>query len=87
MSRLGLEISRSKLQKRVGANGFVTGIDIATELLKIAQHQDNPLLELEPEKIRQIKASYDDAIAGLESDQGVWHEELIYYTVARKGPN
>ncbi|MER3434647.1 MAG: methyltransferase type 11 [Leptolyngbya sp. ERB_1_1] len=48
-------------------------------------HQNNPLLELEPEKICQIKASYDAAIADLESDQGVWHEELIYYTVARKG--
>lgn len=47
-------------------------------------HQENPLLELEPEKIRQIKASYDEAIAELESDQGVWHEELIYYVVAQK---
>ncbi|MBW4440356.1 MAG: class I SAM-dependent methyltransferase [Plectolyngbya sp. WJT66-NPBG17] len=47
-------------------------------------HQNNPLLELEPEKIRQIKASYDDAIAALERDRGVWHEELIYYVVARK---
>ncbi|GAP98356.1 class I SAM-dependent methyltransferase [Leptolyngbya sp. NIES-2104] len=47
-------------------------------------HQENPLLELEPEKIQQIKASYDAAIAQLESDRGVWHEELIYYVVARK---
>ncbi len=47
-------------------------------------HQNNPLLELEPEKIRQIKASYDDAIADLENDRGVWHDELIYYVVAHK---
>ncbi|QKQ73998.1 class I SAM-dependent methyltransferase [Nostoc sp. TCL240-02] len=47
-------------------------------------HTDNPLRELKPEKIRQIKASYDDEIAALETEQGVWHEELIYYVVARK---
>ncbi|MDF5717969.1 MAG: methyltransferase domain-containing protein [Rhizonema sp. NSF051] len=47
-------------------------------------HIDNPLRELNPEKIRLIKASYDDAIAALETEQGVWHEELIYYVVARK---
>ncbi len=47
-------------------------------------HLDNPLRELEPEKIRQIKANYDNAIALLETDQGVWHEELIYYVVAHK---
>lgn len=47
-------------------------------------HLDNPLRELEQEKIRQIKASYDNEIAGLETEQGVWHEELIYYVVARK---
>lgn len=47
-------------------------------------HQNNPLLALEPEKIQQIKASYDRAIAHLNSDQGVWHQELIYYVVARK---
>jgi arsenite methyltransferase len=47
-------------------------------------HTDNPLRELKPEKIRQIKASYDDEIATLETEQGVWHEELIYYVVARK---
>jgi protein-L-isoaspartate(D-aspartate) O-methyltransferase len=29
-------------------------------------HNDNPLRELKPEKIRQIKASYDDEIAALE---------------------
>ena len=47
-------------------------------------HPKNPLRELEPEKIRQIKVSYDDRIAPLETEQGVWHEELIYYVVARK---
>ncbi|MBD2614377.1 MAG: class I SAM-dependent methyltransferase [Nostoc sp. ZfuVER08] len=47
-------------------------------------HIDNPLRQLEPQKIRQIKASYDDEIAALETKQGVWHEELIYYVVARK---
>jgi len=47
-------------------------------------HPNNPLRELEPEKIRQIKASYDNEIAALETEQGVWHEELIYYVVARK---
>ncbi|MBD2493373.1 class I SAM-dependent methyltransferase [Nostoc sp. FACHB-280] len=47
-------------------------------------HIDNPLRQLEPQKIRQIKASYDDEIAALETEQGVWHEELIYYVVARK---
>ncbi|MDF5726581.1 MAG: methyltransferase domain-containing protein [Rhizonema sp. PD38] len=47
-------------------------------------HNDNPLRELEPEKIRLVKVSYDDAIAAIETEQGVWHEELIYYVVARK---
>lgn len=47
-------------------------------------HIHNPLRELKPEKIRQMKASYDDEIAALETEQGVWHEELIYYVVARK---
>lgn len=47
-------------------------------------HPHNPLRELEPEKINQIKVSYNNAIAALETDQGVWHEELIYYVVARK---
>ncbi|MBD2354782.1 class I SAM-dependent methyltransferase [Tolypothrix sp. FACHB-123] len=47
-------------------------------------HTDNPLRELKSEKISQIKASYDDEIATLETEQGVWHEELIYYVVARK---
>lgn len=47
-------------------------------------HPNNPLRELDLEKIRQIKASYDDGIAALETEQGVWHEELIYYVVARK---
>lgn len=47
-------------------------------------HLNNPLRELEPEKIRQIKVSYDDGLAALETEQGVWHEELIYYVVARK---
>jgi arsenite methyltransferase len=47
-------------------------------------HRDNPLRELAPEKIRQIKASYNDAITALSTDQGVWHEELIYYIAARK---
>lgn len=47
-------------------------------------HTDNPLRQLKPEKICQIKASYDDKIAALETEQGVWHEELIYYVVARK---
>jgi arsenite methyltransferase len=47
-------------------------------------HRDNPLRDLAPEKIRQIKASYDDAIAALAGNQGVWQEELIYYVVARK---
>ena len=47
-------------------------------------HPDNPLRKLEPEKIRQIKVSYrDDGIAALETEQGVWHEKLIYYVVAR----
>lgn len=48
-------------------------------------HIDNPLRELNPEKIRLIKASYDDEIAALETAQGIWQEELIYYVVARKG--
>ncbi len=47
-------------------------------------HPNNPLRELEPKKIRQIKLSYDDGIAALETEQGVWHEELIYYVVACK---
>lgn len=47
-------------------------------------HLDNPLRDLQQETIRQIKASYDSEIAGLETEQGVWHEELIYYVVARK---
>jgi arsenite methyltransferase len=47
-------------------------------------HLDNPLRELDQEKIRQIKASYDDEIATLLTEQGIWHEELIYYVVARK---
>lgn len=51
---------------------------------KFWTHIHNPLRELKPEKIRQIKASYDDEIAALETEQGVWHEELIYYVVARK---
>ena len=46
-------------------------------------HPDNPLRQLQPEKICQIKVSYDNEIAALETDQGVWHEELIYYVVAR----
>ncbi|BAY41440.1 hypothetical protein NIES2111_58360 (plasmid) [Nostoc sp. NIES-2111] len=47
-------------------------------------HIDNPLRELKPQKIRLIKGSYDEEIAALETEQGVWHEELIYYVVARK---
>ncbi|BCL39800.1 class I SAM-dependent methyltransferase [Nostoc sp. MS1] len=47
-------------------------------------HIDNPLRELNPQKISQIKASYDEEIAALETEQGVWYEELIYYVVARK---
>ncbi len=47
-------------------------------------HPNNPLRELEPEKVHQIKASYNDGIAALETEQGVWHEEFIYYVVARK---
>ncbi|MDZ8184346.1 MAG: methyltransferase domain-containing protein [Nostoc sp. ChiSLP02] len=47
-------------------------------------HIDNPLRQLKRQKIRQIKASYDDKIAALETEHGVWHEELIYYVVARK---
>jgi arsenite methyltransferase len=47
-------------------------------------HIDNPLRELTPPKICQIKASYDEEIAALETEQGVWYEELIYYVVARK---
>ncbi len=47
-------------------------------------HPNNPLRELEPEKIRLLKVSYNDGIAALETEQGVWHEELIYYVVARK---
>ncbi|MDF5723968.1 MAG: class I SAM-dependent methyltransferase [Rhizonema sp. PD37] len=47
-------------------------------------HTDNPLRELKPEKISLIKASYDDALAALKTEQGVWHEELIYYVIARK---
>jgi protein-L-isoaspartate(D-aspartate) O-methyltransferase len=47
-------------------------------------HPDNPLRELEPEKINPIKVSYNNAIAALETEQGVWDEELIYYVVARK---
>lgn len=47
-------------------------------------HIDNPLRELTPQKICQIKASCDEEIAALETEQGVWHEELIYYVVARK---
>lgn len=47
-------------------------------------HIDNPLRELTPQKICQIKASYDEEIAALETEKGVWHEELIYYVVARK---
>lgn len=47
-------------------------------------HPDNLLRLLEPEKICQIKATYDDAIATLATEQGIWHEELIYYVVARK---
>lgn len=39
-------------------------------------HIDNPLRELTPQKICQIKASYDEEIAALETEQGVWHEEL-----------
>ncbi|MBD2249306.1 hypothetical protein [Nostoc sp. FACHB-888] len=47
-------------------------------------HIDNPLRELTPPKICQIKASYDEEITALETEQGVWYEELIYYVVARK---
>lgn len=47
-------------------------------------HIDNPLRQLKPEKISLLKASYDQEIAALETEQGVWHEELIYYVVARK---
>lgn len=47
-------------------------------------HIDNPLRQLQPEKICQIKGSYDDNVAALATPQGVWHEELIYYVVARK---
>ncbi|XGV98038.1 MAG: class I SAM-dependent methyltransferase [Leptolyngbya sp. BL-A-14] len=45
-------------------------------------HPNNPLRALEPEKVRQLKASYDAAIAALETEKGIWHEELIYYVVA-----
>jgi arsenite methyltransferase len=47
-------------------------------------HPNNPLRELEPEKTHQIKVSYDQEIAALETEQGVWNEELIYYVVAHK---
>ncbi|BCL38809.1 class I SAM-dependent methyltransferase [Nostoc sp. MS1] len=47
-------------------------------------HIDNPLRKLDPQIISLIKVSYDDEIAALETEQGVWHEELIYYVVARK---
>jgi arsenite methyltransferase len=47
-------------------------------------HINNPLRELAPEIVHQIKASYDEAMVLLETAQGVWHEELIYYVVARK---
>ncbi|HTL88270.1 MAG TPA: hypothetical protein VL134_02640 [Leptolyngbya sp.] len=46
-------------------------------------HINTPLRELEPEKVHQIKASYDQSIALLQTAQGVWHEELTYYVVAR----
>lgn len=47
-------------------------------------HIDNPLPQVEPETLQQIKASYDRSISSLATDQGVWHEELIYYVVAYK---
>ena len=47
-------------------------------------HPNNPLRELKPEKIHHIKESYDNEIAALETEQGVWHEGLTYYVVARK---
>jgi arsenite methyltransferase len=45
-------------------------------------HIDNPLPQVDPAILEQIKASYDRAIATLATDQGVWHEELIYYVTA-----
>lgn len=47
-------------------------------------HIDNPLRQLNSQKIRLLKASYDQEIIALETQQGVWYEELIYYVVARK---
>lgn len=47
-------------------------------------HIDNPLPHVEPETLQQMKASYDRAIAALATEQGVWHEELIYYVTAFK---
>lgn len=47
-------------------------------------HIDNPLPQVDPAILEQIKASYDRAIASLATNQGVWHEELIYYVIANR---
>lgn len=47
-------------------------------------HIDNPLPQVDPAILEEIKASYDRAIASLATDQGIWHEELIYYVIANR---
>lgn len=47
-------------------------------------HPDDPLPDLDAETIHKIKAAYDAKIESLATAQGVWHEELIFYTVANK---
>ncbi len=44
----------------------------------------NPLLQLEPEQIEQLKAEYDTEIEALATDKGVWRDITTFFVLALK---
>ena len=46
--------------------------------------QENPLLELSPEKMEELKAEYCKLIEANLSEQGVWNEVLMFFITGRK---
>lgn len=46
--------------------------------------RENPLLELSPEKMEELKAEYRKLIVENLSDRGVWYENLMYFVAGRK---
>lgn len=65
--------------------GFYQSLDTAKKWDGTWFHpQENPLLDMSPEKMEELKAEYRKLIEANLTEQGVWNEVIMFFVAGRK---